>query len=202
MKNSNEKAYFLQRLLAFLIDFVLISTISSFLTIPFTNSDNVEKLNKEANEIVEKYANQEIDIETYFNQAQDISYDLSRESGVASVIEIIVLILYFVVFQIYRNGQTIGKECLKIRVVKSDGSDLTMNGMLVRALINDFILSNIFVVIIMLFSRDVYFYGSLIIVIFQYIMIFISIIMVAFSREGKSLADYLTNTKVINIGRK
>lgn len=192
------KAYFLQRLLAFVIDILIITFIASIITMPFTNGNNVEKLTKESNEIVEKYSNKEIDIITYFNRAQDISYDLAQETSVASVIEIILFILYFVVFQVYQDGQTIGKKLLKIKVVSKSEKDLNMNSMIIRALFNDFILSNILVLIVTLFSRDVYFYGSLVIVIIQYLTVFISIIMVSFAREGRSIGDLFANTEVIS----
>lgn len=52
-KNNEEKAYFLQRLLAFIIDLVIVSTIVSIITFPFTSSKNIENLNEEANELVE-----------------------------------------------------------------------------------------------------------------------------------------------------
>ena len=201
-KNNEEKAYFLQRLLAFIIDLVIVSTIVSIITFPFTSSKNIENLNEEANELVEKYVNEEIDVKTYFNQTQDISYDLSRELNVSSIIEVIVYVLYFVVFQIYRNGQTIGKKCLKIKIVKNDNSDLTMNGMLVRSMFNNFILADILMILISLFGRSVYFYGSLFVVVFQYSILFLSILLVAFSKNGRSLGDYITNTKVIKLNEK
>lgn len=201
-KNNEEKAYFLQRLLAFIIDLVIVSTIVSIITFPFTSSKNIENLNEEANELVEKYVNEEIDVKTYFNQTQDISYDLSRELNVSSIIEVIVYVLYFVVFQIYRNGQTIGKKCLKIKIVKNDNSDLTMNGMLVRSMFNNFILADILMILISLFGRSVYFYGSLFVVVFQYSILFLSILLVAFSKNGRSLGDYITNTKVIKLSEK
>lgn len=141
-------------------------------------------------------------MKTYFNQTQDISYDLSREMNVSSIIEVIVYVLYFVVFQIYRNGQTIGKKCLKIKIVKNDNSDLTMNGMLVRSMFNNFILADILMILISLFGRSVYFYGSLFVVVFQYSILFLSILLVAFSKNGRSLGDYITNTKVIKLSEK
>lgn len=195
---ENTKAFFLQRFLAFVIDFVIITCIASIITMPFSNSNNVDKLTKESNELVEKYTNKEVDVMTYFNRAQDISYDLAQETSVSSVIQIILFILYFVVFQIYQGGQTIGKRLLKIKVVTKDGKDLSMNAMIIRALFNDFILSNILVLIVTLFSRDVYFYGSLIVVMIQYLTIFISVIMVSFSKEGRSIGDLFANTKVIS----
>lgn len=193
-----EKVYFLQRLVAFLVDVFLVSFICSIVTMPFTNSNNISKLSKESQEIVNDLSNKKIDVVTYFNKIQDVSYDLSQETCVASVIEIIIFILYFVVFQVYNGGQTIGKKLLKMKVVSNDSGDLNMNSMVLRAFLDNFILSNILSLIISLFGRSTYFYGSFVILILQYIVVFISIFMVLFGKEGRSLGDLVSKTKVVN----
>ena len=48
----------------------------------------------------------------------DNSYQLSKETGLTNIVTIVVYVLYFIVYQMYMNGQTIGKRIMKIRVVK------------------------------------------------------------------------------------
>lgn len=77
-KNSDEnnKAYFLQRLLAYVLDMTIVVLVSTLISYPFISTKAVDKLNKQSSEILEKYQNQEISAKTYFNQSMDNSYQL------------------------------------------------------------------------------------------------------------------------------
>lgn len=108
-KNSDEnnKAYFLQRLLAYVLDMTIVVLVSTLISYPFISTKTVDKLNKQSSEILEKYQNQEISAKTYFNQSMDNSYQLSKETGLTNIVTIVVYVLYFIVYQMYMNGQTI-----------------------------------------------------------------------------------------------
>ena len=56
----------------------------------------------------------------------DNSYQLSKETGLTNIVTIVVYVLYFIVYQMYMNGQTIGKRIMKIRVVKNEDGTFTM----------------------------------------------------------------------------
>ena len=130
-----EKALFVQRFLAFLLDIVLVSVVASFISYPFLDMDSIQKLNESSVEVMENYTNGKIDEKEYFNESSTISYELARKQGVNTLVIIFLNILYFVVYQIKNNGQTLGKQILKIRVVDSSNRDLSMNQMIFRALI-------------------------------------------------------------------
>ena len=59
-KNSDEnnKAYFLQRLLAYVLDMTIVVLVSTLISYPFISTKTVDKLNKQSSEILEKYQNQ------------------------------------------------------------------------------------------------------------------------------------------------
>ena len=116
---SDKNASFVQRLGAYLIDMFLILLISSIVTMPFTSSNNYEKLSEETNKVVEEYTNGKIDMNTYMNRVSSISYDMARETGLSSIIMIAVYVLYFIVYQYYNKGQPVGKKLMKIRIVLS-----------------------------------------------------------------------------------
>lgn len=199
MKN---KAYFVQRLAAYIVDIMLISVISSLLTYPFTTNDTVKKLNEQSVEVVQSYIDQKIDITKYLSQSLDLSYEQAKATGFANIIAIVILVLYFIVFQIYQDGQTLGKRLMKIRIVKNDGSSLTMNNMIIRQLINHFILADILVAIITLFGRNFYVYGSIVVEVVQYIIIIATLFMIIIRKDGRGIADCIAGTKVINIGQE
>lgn len=202
-KDSTEKeikksATFIERLGAFIIDFFIISMIVSLVTYPFTNTSNTKKLNEETQKVIEQYQKGKIDANTYLNRASDISYDLSRETGLSSVISVIIFALYFIVFQYKNGGQTIGKKLLHIKIAKTDDTDLNINDVMFRALIIDFILYNIITLCITLFmSKDMYFYGVMIFEFIQYVVLFVSVIMILSRKDKRGLHDMITHTRVI-----
>jgi uncharacterized RDD family membrane protein YckC len=51
------------------------------------------------------------------------------------LIQFLVYLGYFAVFAYYRNGQTLGKKLLKIKVVSLEGEDLSLNKFLFRELV-------------------------------------------------------------------
>ena len=193
---KTNKAYFIQRVVAYIIDIIFITIISSLITMPFVNNNNVAKLNEEMNNAAQNYTEKKIDMDTYVNQTLDISYQEAKETGLSNVISIIVLVLYFVVFQIYNNGQTIGKKLLKIKIVKNDNSELTMNNMIIRELFNSFILVNIIVSVVILFGKNAYFCGAVEFI--QYIFIIVTMFMIMIRKDGRGLPDMMANTKVIS----
>lgn len=197
--NSDERAYFLQRLLAYFVDIIIVVTISTLISYPFTSNKSVEKLNEQSTEIMEKYTKQEIDAQTYINQSMDNSYQIYRETGLSTVITIVIYVLYFIVFQTYMKGQTVGKRFMKIKIVKNDNSELTMNDMILRNLINNFILADILIAILVLISKNAYFYGSMVVEVIQYSILIASIFMIIIRKDGRSVADFIAGTKVINL---
>ena len=72
-KRVYEKALFIQRVVAFLIDIALVVLVSSFVIFPFTDSESLEELTNQNTTAANQYLAQEIDMNTYMNQSMDIS---------------------------------------------------------------------------------------------------------------------------------
>ena len=197
---SREKALFIQRLAAFIIDIMLVSTVASLFSVPFIDVEGVNKLNEEATAIVDQYLNQEIDMNDYLSETVSITYQLARKNGIVTIINLFLAILYFVVYQFYQNGQTIGKKLLRIQAISNDEQELTMNQMIFRSLIINSILVEMIVLgFIILASREVYFYGVGIFEGIQYLVMLISVFMVMFREDGRGLHDLIAHTKVVKI---
>ena len=114
MKAKGEKALFVQRFIAFLLDIFILSSIASLISYPFLDAKSIDKLNKNSSEVIEKYTTGEIDMDTYVDEVKGISYQLSQKQGVVSLVTLFLAVLYFIVYQYYNNGQTIGKKLMKI----------------------------------------------------------------------------------------
>lgn len=191
------KALFFQRLIAFIIDMLLVSLITSFVTVPFIDAKKEEENYNKTVELIQSYQNQEISIEEYTSQFQKTSFQLAKVSGISSIVSVLLAVVYFVVYQTLRNGQTLGKKLMKIRVVSMAG-DLSYNQMIFRSMIANSLLFDILVFIALLFnSAYVYFYCSMIFESLEYILMFISMIMIVNKNNGLAIHDKLFHTMVI-----
>lgn len=198
MAKEIKKASFIKRFCAYVVDYILIIVLVSLISTPFIDTKKTEKIENETLEIVEKYNANEITSEEYIERYTDVYYSLGRTTGVVTFITIIIDILYFVVFQIYNKGQTIGKKLLKIKVISDDGN-LSMNQMIFRSLICNTILLNIINFGFITFSsKNIYTGVSVILTLIQYIVIFISVIM-ATTKEGKTIHDRIAHTRVVKV---
>lgn len=194
---GDEKAYFIQRLVAFIIDILLVSAVASLIAIPFVDRKENEKLSKETTALAEKFINSEISNEEFIEENKDLSYRTAKEVGMISLITIALNILYFVVYQLYNKGQTVGKKLMKIKIISTDG-ELFMNQMIFRAFIANFILVDLLSFLFMLTkSKELYFYGTGIFQFIQYIIVIVSVFMIMFRKDGCSIHDKLVHTKVI-----
>jgi len=198
MAKELKRASFVKRLCAYVIDFLIILMVSSILSFPFNNSEKTLELQNETNTVLEQYQAGEITPDEYLSRFSDIYYRLGRESGIATFIEIIIGILYYVVFQLYNKGQTIGKKIMGIKII-SDTGDLSMNQMIFRAFISNTILLNIINFGFITFaSKSVYTGVSSTFTMFQYAITFISIIL-ATTNEGRTIHDRIVHTRVVSI---
>lgn len=195
MAKELKKGSFIRRFAAYVIDYILIMIIVSLLSTPFVDAEKVETIEKESTQIIEQYQNGEISIDEYVQRYSSVYYGLSRTTGVMTFITIIIGVLYYVVLQLYNKGQTFGKMFMKIKVISTDG-DLSMNQMIFRALIANFILSNILNFALITFtSKNVFMGVSVTISMIQYIVMFISLIMLT-TKDGRTIHDRIAHTKV------
>lgn len=193
-----EKALFVQRFLAFLLDIVLVSVVASFISYPFLDMDSIQKLNESSVEVMENYTNGKIDEKEYFNESSTISYELARKQGVNTLVIIFLNILYFVVYQIKNNGKTLGKQILKIRVVDSSNRDLSMNQMIFRALIiNSILLDMISFGVLIFANQSSYFYGVSFLAFIQFCILSVSTFMIMFGKDRRGLHDLVAHTDVV-----
>ena len=198
MKAKGEKALFVQRFIAFLLDIFILSSIASLISYPFLDAKSIDKLNKNSSEVIEKYTTGEIDMDTYVDEVKGISYQLSQKQGVVSLVTLFLAVLYFIVYQYYNNGQTIGKKLMKIKVVSSTDKEITMDSCIFRSLIVNSILVDMISFAIVIFGNETaYFYGVAICGIIKYTLLLICGFMVMWSKSGLGLHDRIAHTTVV-----
>ena len=198
-KVENNKAFFVHSLGAFLIDMFIVTFLASLIAVPFSSINKNDNTEEKIIELMEQYQNQEIVDDDFVAQMTDLYYQSARSSGLISLITIGVYLLYFVVYQMRKKGQTIGKKLMKIRVV-SDVGELNMNQLLFRAFIADFILVELISFILMLFaSKSSYIYSVFLVESIQYLIVVISIFMIMNKRDGRAIHDKIAKTTVIRV---
>ena len=193
------KANSYKRVLAYLVDIMIISFVSLLLTYFVPTSENYNKLNKEFENLTIDYRNQEVTMEEYLEKGTDINYQLNKEGVPQTIVSTVLSIIYFVVLTYFMNGETLGKKLMKIKITSNNDKKLTMNNYLIRALVIDSVLMNIITIItILLFSKDIYLTSyNIISYVFSFVYI-VSLAMILFSKNGRGLQDILANTKVIS----
>ncbi len=197
-KSPDIKAMFSQRVLAFLIDLVLLSMITSLITMFIPMNDTATKLYEEQNRVLEDYVAGNVPMEEYVNQMIDLGYDISKQTVIVSIVTIVISLLYYVVYPCYNNGQTFGKKLMKIKIKKTNDKELSMNDLLIRGMINNSILVNIINVILVLFlSKNLYLSTSSLVSFIQYLVLIISLIMIAFTKNAQGLHDKVCKTEVV-----
>lgn len=198
MKNDTKNAVFLQRLVAYLIDAFIITMAISMIASLFVNSDSIQKINNELVDLINRLQNNDVSYLTYIKEVSVLELELAKQNGITTIVTLFVEILYFVVFQIYNSGQTIGKKIMKIKVISNNG-ELTMNQMIVRSLLINSVLLNMISLVAVTFINDpmqyLYVFGSFESI--QYLFVIVTTLMVMFRKDHVSLHDMITNTRVI-----
>jgi len=196
-----------KRISAYLIDILFIVFVISLISqIRFINPSYDEYVESYSNynELLEQYQKKEID-EEEFNKLYNENYYLVSKNGISyNIVIIVVIILYFGVFQKFNNGQTLGKKFMRIRVVDNLTNDnLGIFKYLIRILPIYFIyvggILPLIINTILLFVLNSHNYVQISTII-SYIFLGISIstfVMLAVRKDGRGLHDLLTNSKVI-----
>ena len=192
------RAIFIERLGAFLIDIIIISLIANIIATVFVNQDNINKLSEQEITLLNDYKDNKIDVNTFTEEASSISYESSKLLIPYTIIYICLSIGYYVIFQ-QKNGQTLGKKLLKIKI-KSDKGKLTINQMVIRSLIINAIFFNIIDLAAILFlSKGMYMNAYFSIKIVEYILFIVIAFMVMFRKDKCGLHDIVCHTKVVSV---
>lgn len=192
-----------KRVLAYLLDTIIITMIATLLTMFIPTSEEYQQKTKELNDVMESFTKEEITQEEYLEKVNDINYIINKETISTSIVTIVLTTIYFVVVAYYMEGQTLGKKIMKLKVVSTNDNKITMNKLLIRSLIVDSILMNIIsIVTILLMTKSLYLQTyDIITTIFGAIYI-VTFSMILFREDGRGLHDIIAKTKVISIEEK
>lgn len=192
-------AQFNKRFFAYVIDIFIVLVIANLITMFIPISEKTQDYYKELQTTQKKMYDKEIDVKEYTDIVLEDNYNISKGTVLISLTSIIIYILYFVVYQVYNNGQTVGKKLMKIKVKSITDESLSINTMLFRALIIYGIAANIInLILILLLKKELYLSISNTISIIQSLIVIISVFMILFSKQKRGIHDIITKTEVVN----
>lgn len=195
---EQDKPYFFPRLVAYIIDILLVSVVCSFVMLIIPENKNYQKYMDEYEQIQTNFIAEKITAEEYISQSSSVVYDIDYSNVLSMILEVVLIILYFIVFQFYNKGQTLGKKLMKLRLISAKDSELTLNQVALHALIINSILINILVIGSLLFlGRNYYYYASSFLQFIAIIIVLTTLFMILFRKDGRGLHDLLAGTKVV-----
>lgn len=196
------KATFLQRFSAYILDVILLSIILGIISAASLNGSNYSKLLEEQEDLVNKYTKEEISIEEYQKEIKSLDYEISKESYPSTIIGLIISSAYFIIFQYFNKGQTIGKKLMGIKIRKRDGEKLKLIDIIIRAVIINSILTTIVSLVASLTLKvDAYYiikttFGTL-----ETLFVLVSSFMILYRQDKLGLQDIITKTEVVKEGK-
>ncbi len=193
------ESHFFQRFLAYFVDAVIITILLVFLTGWMPQSEKYKAADKQEQEIQDMISSGKFELEEVSTQLIKAEIIKSKETIVISLISIVVTVGYFGTFAYYRNGQTIGKKMMQIKVVNEDGKEASHMQMIFRTLVIKGALSSLITTIMLMFITVNQYPLILAVDSVQSLILMISIFTVIFRKDKKGLHDMWFKTKVIAI---
>lgn len=184
-----------RRVVAFLIDVIILYLFSTVVTAFVPTFGDIQEYTSQLNDVLEEMTKEDVNEEQLIQKTNDIAYNVSKATYLYQITTITIYILYFVVYQKKKNGQTIGKRKMKIVVKKKDNSELRYDDLLKRGSLLYGFLTNIIMLGVLLFaSKSIYFATNNLLIYVQYAIFIVCILTTAF--KGVGLHDKFANTVV------
>ena len=163
--------------------------------------ENLSKYYEDSKLSRKEYKKLEGEVEKdYQKKYEDLAYKIAKNSSISSAIYIIVTILYFGIFNLVTDGQTLGKKIFKLKIVSSDNGKPNIVSYLIRSvLLYNTIYYLVSLIGIYTLNKENYYLVTNIVYQIQYYIQIIIICMVMLRTDGRGLHDILAKTKVISI---
>ena len=151
-------------------------------------------------EVTEELANDTTKLNEFINGEEftDLSYEVSKTSVFVSIYTVVISFLYFVCFQYYTKGKTLGKLLLKIETVSNDKQELRFSQLLKRSIIvNSLVTTTIGVIIILALSKASYLNVSRYVQLLETTLLLLCAGFILYREDGRGLHDLFGGTRVI-----
>lgn len=193
-----------KRLAAYIVDFFIINLFMTLVTSSgilnkafYQYNDATERLNNLYQDVLEL---DEDSLNDKVDDMKSIVYDVNSFGSLYFSIEVIVMLGYYVVFQYFNKGQTLGKKLLKIKVVSKDDEDLNLGNFLLRSMIlYGLIFTIINMILVQVTSANTFYNLYIIIGLVNIIVTYSTYFMIIFRKEERGLHDIIAGSKVVEV---
>lgn len=193
-----------KRICAYIIDIAIVSFILflfSKIEILNPNIDKINSIQNEYEKYIETVAKKDADVTKLLkdDKVQNYIYELAKLQVPTSILNVVITFGYFVVFQFFNKGQTIGKKFMKIRVKSTKGDKLSFMQVFGRSLlINEILVSILIIIFVSCLSQSVYFNARKILELIDMVIVYGSLGFMMFRSDGCGIHDLLVHTCVVN----
>lgn len=196
------KSKFSNRFLAYLIDIIIVALVFLCLNSLMPQNHNISVLENEITDLRSSYLKKEIDTKVYFNRYALIRKNLDQQYIPSNLLNVIIILCYFVLVPYYWDGKKIGKKIFKLKIVKSEPNEkVSLNNYLARSIINNGVLCFLISMsTVFLFDDSKYFLITIICGILQFLLVIISGFMIIYRHDKKGVHDLVSGTQVIKEG--
>ena len=190
-----------KRILAFIIDFLLVAILSAIVMYVIPHSDKYNKtlensvtVRKLINESETPLSSQEL-----INVSNELTYDSYKYGVLENSLTIVIMLSYFTLFTFFNHGQTIGKKLVKTQVVDKSGNEPKLLGSFLRSLFVTRSFGDIVTFILVLSLKKPTFVKS-----FYYVDLVLTTLWIAcpivaiWRQDGRGLHDLIGGTKVLD----
>lgn len=182
-----------KRLMAYLIDIILIIMILLAIDKIVPISNKQYEIGKSMNILNENILNKEINFSTYFDEYSKLIYEYDKERILFNIISIIITTIYFVIIPFFTK-KTIGQLITKLKITSK--KEVTIIRLLIRNMIINGLLYSICLIPLLIFKNNTYYILNIILGIIQILLVIISIFMVIYRRDMRGLHDILSETRI------
>ena len=195
-----------RRLLAYIIDIIIVAVIASALSSVKIFNPRLEKYGETYDgymTFIEESLKDTSKLQDLQNSPEykNYVYEIAYYGLYSSIITVIISFLYFVVFQYFTDGQTGGKKLLGIKIVsQKEDKKLSFGQLTIRACIINSVLINIITIICLVaLSKASFTKAQNYIEIVEMAIVFISIGMLLYRKDGRGLHDMIAGTVVYKV---
>lgn len=192
-----KKANFYKRLVAYMIDMFIVGLVISIISYNF-DTTRLEKLSDKSIKLMNSFTNGDISSDKYFSEYADILYKVNKANVNSNLLGLVIYVGYFVLFQFFNGGATIGKKLLKIRVVSQGGGEVSLWQMIVRtSIINGIIPLALSLILVFTTKGLVFLTLSSVVGLFENIFVIICVFMLLYKSDCLALHDIMSKSVVI-----
>ena len=192
-----KKANFYKRLAAYMIDMFIVGLVISIISYNF-DTTRLEKLSDKSIKLMNSFTNGDISSDKYFFEYADILYKVNKANVNSNLLSLVIYVGYFVLFQFFNGGATIGKKLLKIKVVSQGGGEVSLWQMIVRtSIINGIVPLALSLILVFTTKGLVFLTLSSVVGLFENIFVIICVFMLLYKSDCLALHDIMSKSVVI-----